>query len=98
MTVLAMDTRFQQDRMYPGFPDMFGKTDAEIAALPPYVQYFKCNNRIEEGDPGCGDYKFNMSLCPQRTGRNTWHPGWRYHALMGHTMAFTVLEATSLRL
>ena len=69
MTMLAHDSRFQKEKMFPAFPDMFGMTDAEIEALPPCVQYFKCNGRIEEGDPGCGDKKFNMTICPERDGR-----------------------------
>ena len=71
---------------------MFGMSDAEIAASPKYVQYFKCQEKTESGDPGCNEFKFNHTYCPERVGQNTWHPGWRYHALMGHTVAFTILE------
>ncbi|CAB9513084.1 expressed unknown protein [Seminavis robusta] len=92
LTLLKMDMRYQKDKIMPVLPDMFGKTDAEIAALPPFIRYFKCQERVEAGDPGCDDNKFNMTLCPERTGRNTWHPGWRYHALMGHIMASTLLN------
>lgn len=92
MNMLVMDDKFQKEKMYPGFPDMFGMTDAQIADTPPFIQYFKCNNMIEAGDPGCADNKFNMTMCTERNGRNTWHPGWRYHALLGHTMAMTVFE------
>jgi hypothetical protein len=92
MTVLAMDMRFHRRKMVPGIPDTFGKTDAEIQVMPPYVQYFRCNEQIEAGDPGCNDYKYNKTLCPDRAYQASWHPGWKYMALIGHTMAFTLLE------
>ena len=69
MTILALDSHFQKETVFPAFPDMFGMTDAEIGEIPPYVQYFKCNNKLEEGDPGCGDRRFNMTICPERDGR-----------------------------
>ncbi|CAB9521608.1 expressed unknown protein [Seminavis robusta] len=31
-------------------------------------------------------------LVNSRTGMATWHPGWKYHALVGHMLAFTVLQ------
>jgi hypothetical protein len=92
MTGLLMDMRFQRQKMIAGIPDTFGKSDAEIKEMPPFVQYFKCNDQVESGDPGCNDFKFNLTYCPNRAGRNSWHPGWRYQAMMGHTMAFTLLE------
>ena len=92
LTVLAMDMRFQKNKMFAGIPNTFGKSDAEIAVMPPFVQHFRCEEQIEAGDPGCGDNKYNLTLCPDRAARASWHPGWRYHAMMGHTMAFTLLE------
>ena len=50
-------------------PDMFGMTDAQIESLPTMTKYFMCNGNVEGGDPGCGDKKFNMTICPERDGR-----------------------------
>jgi hypothetical protein len=92
MTVLAMDKQFSTETIVPAFPNMMGMTDAEIAALPPYVQYFRCENSVETGDPGCGENKFNASMCNERAARTSWHPGWKYHALEGHWLAATIME------
>ncbi|CAB9503658.1 expressed unknown protein [Seminavis robusta] len=92
MTVLGMDLRYEREKIYPGFPDMFGMNDAQINDLPLYVKYFKCEEKVESGDPGCGDDKFNKTMCNNRHARTSWHPGWKYHALVGHMMAFTVLQ------
>jgi len=92
LPLLAMDRRFRESKIIPAFPDTFGKTDAEIEVMPKYVQYFKCDEKVEAGDPGCNDLKFNHTICAERTGQNSWHPGWRVHALTGHMLAFTVLE------
>jgi hypothetical protein len=34
-------------------PDMFGLTQEEIDALPPYLRYLKCEDMFEHGDPFC---------------------------------------------
>ena len=44
-------------------PDMFGMSDAQIEKVPPYVQYLKCEEKVESGDPGCKDNKFNLTMC-----------------------------------
>lgn len=91
-TVLGLDQRFQQNVVLKGAPDMFGLSDAQIAKVPPYVQYLKCNGQIETGDPGCKDHKFNLTMCEKRKAMTSWHPGWKYHALVGNELAMTVLE------
>ena len=95
MTVLGMDHDYEFNTMFGAFPDMFGMSDDQIAAQPPYVQYFKCDGAIEKGEPGCVDHKFNLTYCPDRQARTSWHPGWKHHALNGHTLAFTVLEVVA---
>jgi hypothetical protein len=57
-------------------PDTFGLSDDEISKMPPYIQNFKCENRIEEGDPYCKDAKYNLTYCPTRSHMASWHPGW----------------------
>jgi hypothetical protein len=92
MTVLGFDEAHAK-KVLAAFPDMFGLTREQIAALPPYIQYFKCEGKIEAGEPGCDANKFNNTMCAQRNGKTTsWYPGWKYHALVGHMMAFTVLQ------
>ena len=93
MTILAFDEVYAKKKVQAAFPDMFGMTDSQIAALPPYVQYFKCEDQVEAGEPGCDTHKFNTTICKSRNGiMSSWHPGWKYHALLGHMMAFTILQ------
>jgi len=92
MAVLGMDGKYKQDQIIAAFPDMFGMSDAQIAEVPPFVRYFKCNDAIEKGDPGCLDNKYNDTICPTRSHKASWHPGNKYHALIGHMLAFTMLE------
>jgi hypothetical protein len=57
-------------------PDTFGLSDAEIAAMPKFVQHYKCGAQIEKGDPGCEAEKWNKTMCNDRKFRTSWHPGW----------------------
>lgn len=122
MTVLAMDDAYSKGPLQDAIPDTAAVGDDEkVAAMPPYVQYFKCGNQIEKGgmwrmfffleivvldikltfylshsnhqDPGCGDNKFNNTICNSRRFRTSWHPGWKYHAMIGNIWAMNYLEA-----
>jgi len=44
-------------------------SEEEIGALPPHIKYFKCENKIENGEPGCAAHKYNYTACVTRTGR-----------------------------
>ena len=57
-------------------PDMFGMTEADAQALPPFVRDFKCEGNLEKGDPSCGLHKYNDDICPGRKFKASWHPGW----------------------
>lgn len=57
-------------------PDTFGLTVEQAADLPPFVRDFKCDKKVEKGDPSCGDHKFTSSICPTRKFKTSWHPGW----------------------
>jgi hypothetical protein len=57
-------------------PDTFGLSDAEIAETPEFVRHFRCGKQVEVGDPGCGESKFNSTMCNGRKFRVSWHPGW----------------------
>jgi hypothetical protein len=94
MTTLAYDKAFE-GQILQSLPDMMGMSEKEIAKFPPYIQYFKCNGGVESGDPGCGDHKFNNSLCEGRKAKTSWHPGWKYHALTGNLLAMTILEVVA---
>jgi hypothetical protein len=74
-------TAFQLDvtenrAIYDAIPDTFGLSDAEIAEMPKFLQNFKCGKGIEKGDPGCGDSKWNLTMCGNRLHKTSWHPGW----------------------
>lgn len=56
-------------------PDTFGLSIKEIAAMPEYVRNFKCQGKIESGEPFCEEEKFSKFTCPNRNRRTNWHPG-----------------------
>jgi hypothetical protein len=64
------------DEWTGGFPDMEGLSAEDAAALAPFTQYFKCGDKVETGDPKCGEQKYNDTLCPERQHKAPWHPGW----------------------
>jgi hypothetical protein len=74
-------------------PDTFGKTQAEIDRMTRFTRSFVCQGQVEEGDPYCDDEKFDMTVCPDRRFRTSWHPGWKWHAYQGNLMAMFVVEA-----
>ena len=60
-------------------PDMFGMSSEQINRVPPYVRHFKCQDRIEDGDPTCKDLKYTVvddERCDTFKSRVSWHPGW----------------------
>jgi len=73
-------------------PDSFGKTDQELEAMPPYIRNMRCGDKIENGEPYCGAQKYNMTDCVKRKFRAGWHPGWKYHAVMGTAMGLLLME------
>jgi hypothetical protein len=64
------------DEWKEGFPDMEMLSAEDAVALAPFTQYFKCGDKVENGDPKCGEQKYNDAVCPDRQGRASWHPGW----------------------
>ncbi|CAB9509111.1 expressed unknown protein [Seminavis robusta] len=92
MTTLAYDDEYFNEVVKPAVPEMMGLSDAEIQQIPRLVRTFKCEGRLESGDPGCKDDKWNETVCPDRRGRVSWHPGWKYHALIGNLIVTTVLD------
>jgi len=56
------------------------------------VRAFKCDGQIENGDLGCLDNKYSKGVCDARTGKASWHPGFKSHALDGHTMALFMVQ------
>jgi hypothetical protein len=75
-----------------GIPDSFGLSEAGIQQLPEFVRNYRCGQQIENGDPYCGAQKFHGEVCPDRRFMTSWHPGWKWHALMGYLSAFFLLE------
>jgi hypothetical protein len=80
------------DAALAAIPDSFGLSDAGIAALPEFVQNFRCDTQIENGDPYCKSTKYHLEQCPERKFQTNWHPGWKWHALMGYLSAFFVID------
>ena len=73
-------------------PDSFGKSEAELNAMPLLIRNFRCRDQMERGDPYCARDKFNTTDCPDRQYRTSWHPGWKYHAVMGNLLALFLVE------
>ena len=73
-------------------PDSLGLSDEAINALPDYVRNYKCGNEIEKGEPYCQTEKYHVAQCPDRKGRVSWHPGWKWHGLMGYLAADYVIS------
>jgi hypothetical protein len=61
--------------MYKGIPESTGLSDEEIEAMPEYVRNFKCEGKIESGDPYCGNEKYTKKICSPRAKQVSWHPG-----------------------
>lgn len=76
MTTLVYDKSVMQ-ALQEQIPDMFGMTEAQIQKQPPYIQYLKCEGKIESGEPGCEDNKYNDTICARRKAKASWHPGWK---------------------
>jgi hypothetical protein len=73
--------------MHNAFPDSGYKTEEELAAMPDYVRHFKCQGKIEKGEPHCQEEKYTKGLCDHRAGKANWHPGFKQHGLDGHMLA-----------
>jgi hypothetical protein len=56
-------------------PESFGKSESEISGMGRLVQNFKCDGKLEVGDPFCNSDRWNP-LCPERKYKTSWHPGW----------------------
>ncbi|OEU11245.1 hypothetical protein FRACYDRAFT_263649 [Fragilariopsis cylindrus CCMP1102] len=78
--------------MKDSIPDTFGLSSNEILSLPTHVRNFKCNESIEKGEPYCGSEKYTMDQCPKRMGMASWHPGWKYHAMIGNSIALFMID------
>jgi hypothetical protein len=77
MVAMEFDTGVENG-MYSKIPNtaVVNRTAAEVAAMPRFIQKFKCNKQMEKGDPGCGKDKYNSTICGHRKFRVSWHPGW----------------------
>jgi hypothetical protein len=67
----------EESRLMNGqIPNTMGLSDDEIAKMPKFVRNFRCTYQIENGDPGCNAEKWNLTICPDRRFKTSWHPGW----------------------
>ena len=92
LTTLGYDGQYYKNVIKEAIPEMMGLTDDQIHEIPRFLRYFKCEGALESGEPGCNDDKWNITICPQRKYRVSWHPGWKYHGLIGNLMAMTLLD------
>jgi hypothetical protein len=93
LPAFVQDEAAFQSNLRRHVPDTFGMTQEEIEAMSPHTRSFVCQGQVEEGDPYCGDEKFDTAACPDRRFRTSWHPGWKWHAYQGNLMAVFVVEA-----
>jgi hypothetical protein len=91
LPILQQDERVSRD-MNSAIPETLGLNQAQIDAMPPFVRQFKCEGKIESGDPGCADAKWNSKACTGRKFRTSWHPGWKWHAIAGNLYALFVTD------
>jgi len=75
-----------------GIPEVNLDNFGDMKDLPPMINSFKCPEGIEKGDLGCDDAKYSKGLCDNRAGKASWHPGFKMHALDGHTIALFVVQ------
>ena len=95
LTVIYKDDREEKD-ILENVPNTMGKSQAEIHAMPAFLQSFKCgNSMIELGEPTCAASKYTDTHdedCEKRKFRVAWHPGWKYHALLGNLNTLFLME------
>jgi hypothetical protein len=75
LAALNLDEK-EEKKMNVAIPDTMGLSDEEIEEMPDFVRSFKCDKKIESGDPGCGKSKWNKTMCSGRKYKTSWHPGW----------------------
>lgn len=81
------------DHVISKIPLSSGKTDTELDAMGDYVRNFKCADKtVEAGEPYCASEKWLLTICPERKHKNSWHPGYKWHALVGHIVSLTLME------
>jgi len=84
---------FLQEEASQSFPNTAALDGSEIRKMPDFVRSFRCGDQIEKGDPTCGDEKFTkLGVCDDRKGRTHWHPGWKWHAMMGNLQLLGMME------
>lgn len=74
-------------------PDSAGLSSEQLRNLPDFVRNFKCNGVVEKGEPYCEEEKYSSHLCQDREGKAPWHPGYKTHAMLGHSIALFLVEA-----
>jgi len=82
-----------QTAMHDSYPDMSALSGEQAEQVAPYAAYFRCKDMIEDGEPRCKDMKYNTTICPNRFGMASWHPGWKWHANVGHAMALFMVDS-----
>jgi len=94
LTVFFLDDKIVRT-MKENVPDSFGLSEKEIDALPEYVRNYRCGSTFEHGEPYCRRDKFSTWGCSESVRRHqqNWHPGFKGHALYGHSLSLFLTEA-----
>ncbi len=79
-------------RMIDNITDCQDFSADQLNAMPPFVRNFKCEGKIESGEPYCNVKKYNDDICPDRKHKADWHPGWKYQALIGNVLGLFLME------
>jgi len=92
ITALSLHQQTINKLVFADIPDSFGKTTEELEAMPEFLRHARCQKRIENGEPYCSEQRFSRYVCPNRPYRVGWHPGWKWHAVIGNTLALSMVE------
>ncbi|KAG7342227.1 hypothetical protein IV203_007319 [Nitzschia inconspicua] len=95
LTELGFPVFYSDDDMEKERKELIPETTTlgskEIEALPTYMKYFKCGGATEKGDCD-NEHKYSAPCFNQREGMASWHPGYKLHALWGHSMALYLMQ------
>mmetsp|Transcript_18636 Transcript_18636/g.34729 ORF Transcript_18636/g.34729 Transcript_18636/m.34729 type:complete len:435 (+) Transcript_18636:2-1306(+) len=78
--------------MREAIPNSQGLEAKDINALPEFLRNLKCGDQIEKGEPFCEAEKYSSAVCPNREGKAPWHPGFKVHAMTGHSIALFLTD------
>jgi hypothetical protein len=93
---MGLTTLFEFGALYDtmnrdGMPKCDGKTATEVDEMPPMVRDCSCS--AANGCVTAKWSKYGNPLCDSRKFQTSWHPGWKWHGLVGNFIALGLMEA-----